>query len=66
MGRRVSLFYEEHIGLPTSCFGETGHFVKGVKPIDDVQGGPLATPPQPAPAPPAANPPASAPQPPRQ
>ncbi len=66
MGRRVSLFYEEHIGLPSSCFGETGHFVKGVKPIDEVQGGPLATPPQPAPAPPAANPPASAPQPPRQ
>ena len=66
MGRRVSLFYEEHIGLPTTCFGETGHFVKGVKLIDDLQGGPLATPPQPAPAPPAATPPASAPQPPRQ
>jgi len=47
MGRRVSLFYEEHIGIPTSCFGETGHFVKGVKSIDDMHGGPLATPPQP-------------------
>ena len=66
MGRRVSLFYEEHIGLPTSCFGETGHFVKGVKLIDDMPGGPLAVPPQQAPAPPAATPPASAPQPPRQ
>jgi hypothetical protein len=64
MGRRVSLFYEEHIGLPSSCFGETGHFVKGVKLIDDMQGGPLAVPPQPAPAPPAAAP--AAPQPPRQ
>jgi len=62
MGRRVTLFYEEHIGLPTSCFGETGHFVKGVKLIDDMQGGPLATPPQPAPA---AQPPAP-PAPPRQ
>ena len=62
MGRRVALFYEEHIGLPTSCFGETGHFVKGVKLIDDMQGGPLATPPQPAPA---AQPPAP-PAPPRQ
>ena len=50
MGRRVSLFYEEHIGLPSSCFGETGHFVKGVKLIDEVQGGPLAAPPQQAPA----------------
>jgi len=46
MGRRVSLFYEEHIGIPTSCFGETGHFVKGVKVIDESVGGPLASPPQ--------------------
>jgi hypothetical protein len=53
MGRRVSLFYEEHIGLPTSCFGETGHFVKGVKVIDESVGGPLASPPQQAPAAPA-------------
>jgi len=50
IGRRVSLYYEEHVGLPTSCFGETGHFVKGVKLIDDMQGGPLATPPHQAPA----------------
>jgi hypothetical protein len=53
MGRRVSLFYEEHIGIPTSCFGETGHFVKGVKIIDDGVGGPLASPPHQAPAAPA-------------
>jgi hypothetical protein len=53
MGRRVSLFYEEHIGIPTSCFGETGHFVKGVKVIDEAIGGPLASPPQEAPAAPA-------------
>jgi len=58
MGRRVSLFYEEHIGLPGSCFGETGHFVKGVKLIDEVPGGPLATPPQQAPAAPPPAPPA--------
>jgi hypothetical protein len=60
MGRRVALYYEEHIGLPTSCFGETGHFVKGVRLIEDMQGGPLATPPQQAPAaqPPAPPPPA--------
>jgi hypothetical protein len=45
MGRRVSLFYEEHIGLPSSCFGETGHFVKGVKLIEEIPGGPLAAPP---------------------
>jgi hypothetical protein len=53
MGRRVSLFYEEHIGLPSSCFGETGHFVKGVKIIDESVGGPLASPPQQSPAAPA-------------
>jgi len=58
MGRRVSLFYEEHIGLPSPCFGETGHFVKGVKLIEEVPGGPLATPPQQAPAAPPPAPPA--------
>jgi hypothetical protein len=35
LGRRVSLNYEEHVGLPSSCFGETGHFITGVKIIDD-------------------------------
>ena len=35
LGRRVSLNYEEHVGLPSSCFGETAHFITGVKVIDD-------------------------------
>ena len=30
-GQRVSLSYTQHKGLPTSCFGETEYFVKGVK-----------------------------------
>jgi hypothetical protein len=30
IGRRVSLHYEEKVGLPTSCFGETRHFVTGI------------------------------------
>lgn len=51
MGRRVSLFYEEHIGLPSSCFGETGHFVKGVKLIEDAPGSPMSVSPPPANAP---------------
>lgn len=34
IGRRVSLHYEEHILLPTTCFGETRHFVKSVKLIE--------------------------------
>lgn len=33
IGQRVVLEYEEHVGLPTSCFGETGHFIIGVKDI---------------------------------
>ncbi|MFN4116697.1 MAG: hypothetical protein ACK4F7_09420, partial [Inhella sp.] len=37
MGRRVSLHYEEKVGLPTSCFGETRHFVTGVRVAEDVQ-----------------------------
>ena len=30
MGKRVSLHYEEKVGLPTSCFGDTRHFVTRV------------------------------------
>ena len=26
MGRRVTIHYEQHRGLPTSCFGETDYF----------------------------------------
>src|SRR5512139_111368 len=36
MGKRVSLHYEEKVGLPTSCFGETRHFVTGVKIVEDI------------------------------
>jgi hypothetical protein len=34
LGKRVSLVYEEHVGIPTSCFGDTGHFVKDVLIVD--------------------------------
>jgi hypothetical protein len=30
---RVELQYDEHRGVPTSCFGETNYFVKGVRSI---------------------------------
>ena len=36
MGKRVSLHYEEKIGLPTTCFGETRHFVTGIKSVEDI------------------------------
>lgn len=34
-GRRVVLDYEEHRGVPTSCFGDTDYFVTGVKLMKD-------------------------------
>lgn len=34
VGQRVRLIYEEHRGLPTTCFGETGYFVTDVKRLD--------------------------------
>ena len=40
MGKRVALHYEEKVGLPTSCFGETRHFVTGITLADEI---PLAT-----------------------
>ena len=30
-GQRVAVSYTQHKGLPTSCFGETDYFVKGIK-----------------------------------
>jgi hypothetical protein len=33
MGQRVALSYEQHRGLPSSCFGETEYFVIDVRPV---------------------------------
>ena len=33
-GKRVTLNYEQHKGLPSSCFGDTEYFVIDVKPIE--------------------------------
>ena len=35
IGKRVALVYEQHRGLPTSCFGDTEYFVTEVKPIEE-------------------------------
>ena len=32
-GRRVALSYEQHVGVPTNCFGETQYFVVGVREV---------------------------------
>jgi hypothetical protein len=49
-GQRVSLTYDEHPGIPTSCFGDTPYFIVKVTPITDALPLP-ATPPPAAPAP---------------
>ena len=30
-GRQVALVYEQHVGVPTSCIGDTEYFVTGVR-----------------------------------
>jgi hypothetical protein len=35
IGKRVSLSYDEHRGVPTSCFGETQYFVTAVRVLGD-------------------------------
>ena len=56
VGRRVSLHYEEKVGLPTSCFGETRHFVTAVAVTQEIPLGPGVV----LPSAPAASAPASA------
>ncbi len=33
VGKKVALSYEQHVGLPTSCFGDTEYFVIAVKEV---------------------------------
>jgi hypothetical protein len=53
MGRRVSLHYEEKIGIPTECFGETRYFVTRINALEAPQ-----TPGAPAPVTPSGTAPA--------
>ena len=34
-GKRVAVEYDQHVGVPTSCFGETEYFVTGVEVIPE-------------------------------
>jgi hypothetical protein len=36
MGKRVSLHYDEKVGLPGTCFGETRYWVNGVKAVEEI------------------------------
>ncbi len=40
MGKRVSLHYEQKVGLPTECFGETRYYVTGLTLAEEI---PLTT-----------------------
>ena len=40
MGKRAALHYEEKVGLPGSCFGDTRYYVTGVTVSDEI---PIAT-----------------------
>lgn len=34
MGKRVNLMYEEHVGIPFSCFGDTGHYITNIEVVE--------------------------------
>lgn len=53
MGKRVTLHYEQKVGLPTTCFGETRHFVTRVVATGDTPFAPggVVMPLSPAPTP---------------
>jgi hypothetical protein len=57
MGKRVAVHYEEKVGLPTSCFGETRHYVTRVTAVEEIPLAPGIVVPTPgSPAAPAAPP----------
>lgn len=34
MGKRMALTYEQHVGLPSACFGETGYFITNARVVE--------------------------------
>jgi len=34
MGKRVALHYDQHVGIPSTCFGETSYFVSEVRAVE--------------------------------
>jgi hypothetical protein len=51
LGERVRLHYNEHAGLPSSCFGDTRYFVDRVEPVRAAAPIPAAPGPTPLPSP---------------
>ena len=54
MGKRVALHYEEKVGIPTTCFGDTRYYVTRVSVVDEIPLAPGVV--VPTPQPPAAAP----------
>jgi hypothetical protein len=50
MGRRLTLHYEQKVGLPTSCFGETRYYVTKVTLVEEIPLAPGIVVPTPAPS----------------
>jgi len=34
LGKKVSITYAQHVGVPTTCFGETGYYVSDVRIVE--------------------------------
>ena len=34
MGKRVAISYDQHLGIPSTCFGETGYYVSKVHAVE--------------------------------
>lgn len=49
MGRRVTLHYEQKVGLPTTCFGETRHYVTKITRVEEIPLAPGVVVPTPSP-----------------
>jgi hypothetical protein len=35
MGERVSIHYKQHVGLPSTCFGDTQYFVASIRRVEN-------------------------------
>ena len=34
MGKRVAISYDQHLGIPSTCFGETGYYVSKIHVVE--------------------------------
>ena len=51
LSKKVVLSYEQHVGIPTSCFGDTPYFVTDIREAPDLQSPPEGAPQAPQEAP---------------